>query len=238
MGNRTRISPELVADVVTMSRRRCCLCYALKNDDGEKRGQIAHLDRDSGNSAFDNLAFLCLEHHDLYDSSTSQSKGLTIEEVKRYRTELYAYVAQRLPPGDAEIIATLTAALDRPAFRTPFHNESSLPRFQSAIMETIETLNTGRTPQGIQLPSKAQIRDLALRSTVDKVVEALVGLRASFDDLLRRGAIRHCGCQNPDCPVYMLTDDAAHEMDTRRRKLLALAHSINPDLPRDFYELQ
>ena len=53
-----------------------------------KAGQIAHLDGDRVNNRIDNLAFLCLVHHDDYDSRTSQRKGLTLQEVKRYREEL------------------------------------------------------------------------------------------------------------------------------------------------------
>ena len=72
-----------------MSRRRCCLCAGLKGDFSEKRGQIAHLNRDSSNYCDENLAFLCLPHHDEYDSCTSQSKGLTIDELKYHRKNLY-----------------------------------------------------------------------------------------------------------------------------------------------------
>jgi hypothetical protein len=54
-----------------------------------KRGQIAHIDRDSRNPSPENLVFLCLDHHDEYDSRTSQSKGITSGEVVHYRDELY-----------------------------------------------------------------------------------------------------------------------------------------------------
>jgi hypothetical protein len=64
----------------------------LYRDLGVKRGQIAHLDQNPANSTAENLAFLCLEHHDQYDTRTSQSKGLTLREVKAYRTELYQAV--------------------------------------------------------------------------------------------------------------------------------------------------
>jgi hypothetical protein len=60
----------------------------------EKHGQIAHLDQDPANSAEDNLAFLCIEHHSLYDSKTSQHKNYTNQEVKKARTALYEAVAQ------------------------------------------------------------------------------------------------------------------------------------------------
>lgn len=100
MGDRPKIPPEIVADIVTACRRRCCLCFALRSDVGERAGQIAHLDHDPSNNAPDNLAFLCLDHREEYDSRTSQSKGLTIQELKRYRAELTAEMARRAPgPG-------------------------------------------------------------------------------------------------------------------------------------------
>ena len=74
---------------MVQSRRRCALCFGLGGDVSEKRGQIAHVDRDASNSVFDNLAFLCMNHHDQYDSKTSQSKGLNPEELKTYRDRLY-----------------------------------------------------------------------------------------------------------------------------------------------------
>jgi DNA-binding transcriptional regulator YhcF (GntR family) len=86
---RKKVSKKLEADILVQSRRRCCICFGLARNLEVKSGQIAHLDHDSSNNAADNLAFLCLEHHDKYDSKTSQSKNYTITEVKRYRDELY-----------------------------------------------------------------------------------------------------------------------------------------------------
>jgi hypothetical protein len=83
-------------EVLTSCRRRCCLCFGLKGVASIKRGQICHLDRDPSNNDKDNLAYLCLKHHDEYDSRTSQSKGLTIEEVRRYRDELYRHLGTHL----------------------------------------------------------------------------------------------------------------------------------------------
>jgi hypothetical protein len=237
MVSRAKIPPDIVADVVVSSRRRCCICFALSGDSAEKKGQVAHLDHDPANNAVENLAFLCLEHHDQYDSRTSQSKGLTVDEVRRYRGQLETFVAQSLPPSDLDIARGLLAALDRPAFRTPFHKESSLPKFRTAIAETIEAINTGKTPGREQLPSKNQVRDPTIRAKLDAIVEKLVALRASFDDLVRAREIRHCGCQDPDCPTYVLTDLAAHEMDRRRHELLMLAQELDPALPSRFYEM-
>ena len=77
------------------SRRRCCLCFWLKGDDEVKKGQLAHLDGDHANSIEDNLAFLCLEHHDEYDGTPSVSKGLREREVRKWRNELYKEMEYR-----------------------------------------------------------------------------------------------------------------------------------------------
>jgi hypothetical protein len=90
--SRKRIQDNVQARVLLRSRRRCCICFGLNRDTSIKQGQIAHLDKNSGNNAEDNLAFLCLDHHDRYDSTTSQSKNFTMAEVKGFRAELDASI--------------------------------------------------------------------------------------------------------------------------------------------------
>ena len=91
------ISRSNEAEVLKRSARRCCLCYGLEGDFSQKSGQVAHVDHDSANSKIENLVFLCLSHHDEYDSKTSQSKGITTDEVNFYRGILYSDVANQLP---------------------------------------------------------------------------------------------------------------------------------------------
>src|ERR1035441_1817146 len=86
--------PEVELNVLEQSRRRCALCFHLNGDLREKHGQIAHLDQDRANYAEDNLAFLCMEHHSVYDSKTSQHKNYTIQEVKKARTILCEAIMQ------------------------------------------------------------------------------------------------------------------------------------------------
>ena len=95
MAKRKRISPKVESELLVLSGRRCCLCFGLNNDFSEKSGQIAHVNQDSSDARLENLAWLCLDHHDKYDSRTSQSKGYTIEELKRYRSLLYEEVERR-----------------------------------------------------------------------------------------------------------------------------------------------
>jgi hypothetical protein len=85
--------PDVETVVLAKSARRCTLCFLLKNDLTEKIGQIAHLDQDRTNRRQDNLAWMCLEHHSLYDSKTRQHKNYTIHEVKAARSNLYDLVA-------------------------------------------------------------------------------------------------------------------------------------------------
>jgi hypothetical protein len=81
----------------------------------EKQGQIAHIDRNPENNDPNNLAFLCLEHHDRYDSKPSQSKGLTHEEVRRYREELlHALHSSRLLHPDLSTYTVVPMSTSRP----------------------------------------------------------------------------------------------------------------------------
>jgi hypothetical protein len=89
---RKHTPPNREAEVLDTCRRRCCVCFALNGDAEEKKGQIGHLDHNPSNNAPDNLVFLCMLHHDQYDSRTSQSKNLTEAEVRLYRKQLHQAV--------------------------------------------------------------------------------------------------------------------------------------------------
>jgi len=121
--SRKPIPPDIAAQVLLLVRRRCCICYGLNRDPEIKDGQIAHLDRNSSNNDLDNLAFLCLTHHNQYDSRTSQSKGLTLNELLHFREELHKLLAQawRQPVkvGQVEVPGTqVPATEDAPATRS------------------------------------------------------------------------------------------------------------------------
>jgi hypothetical protein len=99
-------------DVFVASRRRCCLCVFLDGREDVRRGQIAHLNRDRSDSRSENLVFLCLEHHDEYDTRRSQSKGFSTEEVRAYRDRLYR--------GNGEVPSTgQIIVMDAPTNLTP-----------------------------------------------------------------------------------------------------------------------
>jgi hypothetical protein len=99
MSNRPKIPPETQAEVLLNCARRCCLCFGLHSDVAIKKGQIAHLNHDRAINEVANLVYLCLEHHDEFDSARSQSKGLTKSELATYRGRLHDYVQAALSPA-------------------------------------------------------------------------------------------------------------------------------------------
>ena len=90
---RRTIGAKTETDVLARSRHRCVLCFGLYGDSAVKQGQIAHIDHNPANRAYTNLVFLCLPHHDQYDSTTSQSKNYGAGEVRRYREELDVHLS-------------------------------------------------------------------------------------------------------------------------------------------------
>ena len=93
---RAPIPKETETAVLLLSRRRCALCFGLVDDVARKVGQLAHINRKPNDNRQDNLAFLCLPHHDEYDTKRSQSKGLTPGELRNYVAKLYAYFVSQL----------------------------------------------------------------------------------------------------------------------------------------------
>ena len=96
--SRIPLPKNIEAEILVGSRRRCCICYFVEHNTDQQKGQIAHIDHDSSNNDPINLVFLCLRHHDEFDSNTSQSKGLAEREVAYYRDRLFeVYVNTDVP---------------------------------------------------------------------------------------------------------------------------------------------
>lgn len=133
--------------------------------------------------------------------------------------------------SDADALQLMAAVFDRPAFRTPFHQESSLPAFQQAIEDTIGALNTGvwRTRNGDEIrriPSVHNLKDRGIRTTLEKVVRHVDDLRRIFVAGLRAGEIKPCGCGEPDCPTFELSKRSADQLDAARYKVLTMFRSV------------
>ncbi|NIJ79284.1 hypothetical protein [Xanthomonas cannabis] len=152
-------------------------------------------------------------------------------EFPDVETDIRKFVDDFPDLSDADALQLIAAVFDRPAFRTPFQQESSLPAFQQAIEDTIGALNTGvwRTRQGDEIrriPSIHHIRDRRTQAVLAKVVRQVDELRRIFVTRLKEGEIRHCECGQPDCPTYMLTHRVADELDQTREKILTTFRSV------------
>ncbi|MHB0925076.1 MAG: hypothetical protein ACYC1F_01050 [Gallionellaceae bacterium] len=153
MSTRKKATDEVITEVLTRSRRRCCLCYGLSRDAEIKQGQVAHLDQNRDNNRPDNLVFLCLSHHDSYDSQTSQSKGFTISEVKAYRDELYNHI-QKLAIQSVIIPASpmFSTSEEQEAlnFYTGTHRSQSVVLLVANGIKRIEEINERVPPSDLK----------------------------------------------------------------------------------------
>jgi hypothetical protein len=149
-------------------------------------------------------------------------------------SEISALVQSLSATSDEEILGLMAGLFDRPAFYTPFHSESSVPAFKKAITDTIEALNTGihRLRDGTEIrriPSRQQIKAPATRKGLAEIERMLSALRARYDEFVRSGQIRPCGCGDPDCPVMFTSSwQAGREMDDMRQRILDAFRRIYP----------
>lgn len=119
------------------------MCFGLHNDASIKDGQLAHVNRDAEDSRLENLAFLCLQHHDQYDTRRSQSKGFTEDELLEYRAKLYENFNTEKPPPVAEAnlfseYKNLVPEKWRHIFEDALEFYTYPHRTQSAVLITLE----------------------------------------------------------------------------------------------------
>jgi hypothetical protein len=92
---RKKLSQAATQSVLLDSRRRCALCWGINHDLGPKEIQIAHIDRNQNNNTLENLAALCLPHHNEYDTIYRQTKNFTPEELREYVSQLRAILKKK-----------------------------------------------------------------------------------------------------------------------------------------------
>lgn len=186
--------------VFVKSARRCALCFGLHGDLQVKKGQIAHLDGDRSNSAEDNLAFLCFNHHTDYDSKTSQHKNYTIDEVKHARSRLYAYVAEGKHLTPAAALPHSNAEADKQVLRdflevVPSNGSIRFLRtnnfnfsFETKRLEDIERFACDRGgPEHEFLDAELESARVALRERCIAFLGTLVGNAFPTNNANREG---------------------------------------------------
>lgn len=165
MARRKDWPKEVETAILTRSARRCCLCFGLNGDAEEKRGQIAHVDRNPKNAAFVNGAYLCIPHHDEYDSRKRQSKNYSAEELIAYRERLYRNVESgAIPDVDARSPSTLKL---HPTFNTTAENGSTVI---NAGRNVTYNVRGGRRNPRVNPPAEAIGSNIEMRVYVQYLV--------------------------------------------------------------------
>jgi len=145
-------------------------------------------------------------------------------------------------PDDKQIVEDLVRCFDRPAFVTPFRLESNLPNFEKAIEDTIQAINTGiyclrdGTEIG-RIKSRFSISDHKLKEAMRQIVNDLILLRMTYQEFLKTGDIRRCGCGREDCGVHTFSETACFEMDSIRKQILNQLNNLSPQSKIQFLEI-
>lgn len=102
---RTPIPPDISAQVMYEHDRTCCVC----NEPG-KAVQIHHIDEDPSNHAPENLAVLCLQHHEETQVRGGFGKKLRDVDIRKHRDEWVRRVHERRGMADKLAIKRTTSA--------------------------------------------------------------------------------------------------------------------------------
>lgn len=96
MNTPRKTSHTSIEAVLLCSRRRCALCY-VAGDETPKQGNVAHIVPlvNGGANQFENLVFLCLQHHGEID----KARGPSPDRVRAARDILYRAVAAEHTPS-------------------------------------------------------------------------------------------------------------------------------------------
>jgi hypothetical protein len=201
MNQRKHVSAPTQAAVLAECRRRCAICFGLDGDLTRKKGQIAHLDHDPTNSDERNLVFLCFDHHDEYDSTTRQSKNLTVIEVARYLDELKKALTARWDT----IVADAAAQTD-PEKRSSFADTEWRRQCGSRLWAAVLALRDGT-------PRVLYELDVVLESEYPTATRSAAfgsGVRAITEDAIARGVFLRGQAENVEELRPHLGEDLWH----------------------------
>jgi len=187
-------SPTVIDDLLARTGRMCAVCQYRHGV------QVHHIvPRHAGGSDdASNAIPLCPNCHSEVHASYAPGRTTRIYSEQELRghlqrtIELAARRANLVPANadwnrDVELIKFYASCLDRPAFRTHFHNELSFADFDQALEDVSLALNTGllRTRDGMLIEKAAGRRSLVNAEWREKV-DGVIGAIQAARDALRR----------------------------------------------------
>ncbi len=192
MGFKQEEAEKLLAD----TGRKCCICGRLHGV------QLHHIRprEEGGSDNIDNAIPLCPNCHDevhSHHASGRVTRGYTSQELKlhRKRTIEQSKKEGQWSPGNAvwkadrDLILFYAQCLDRAAFRTYFHQETSFLAFDKAMEHTVLALNTGHwtTRDGTVIDrakGKIYVTHQPWREKLDQIVEIIENIRKRFAEAI------------------------------------------------------
>lgn len=147
--------------------------------------------------------------------------------------QLQNFVGNITAETDDERLALMSSLFDRPAFYTPFHQESNVPAFKKAITDTIEALATGihRLRDGTEIrriPSRHAIKSPETKAELGRIEKRLAKLRSTYESLENTGDVQPGNPTDPECSFFNLSPTAIQQMDTLRTEILETFRKIYP----------
>jgi len=80
-----------------------------------------------------------------------------------------------------------------------------------------------------RIPSRHQLKSEALRAKIQTVEKALSRLRSKYDEMIRSGVLRHCQCNDSNCPTFFFSPPhAAYELERLRHEVLMAFRKAYP----------
>lgn len=140
---------------------------------------------------------------------------------------------------DKKLIAFFAQCLDRPAFRTYFHNELSFVDFDDAMQDTLIALNTGywKTRDGTVIErslGKACVVHQQWREQLDKIATIIEDIRKRFaEEVGLNRMLLHLNGRHglEDIHAGMRVDNNLSDyMDAKRQEAIDTINSILRDL--------
>lgn len=104
---RTPIPDAISAEVLFQHDRTCCVC----NEPG-KAIQIHHIDENPANHDPNNLAVLCLQHHEETQIRGGFGRKLRDVDIRRHREDWLRRIAERRTAADRIVLERMTALPD------------------------------------------------------------------------------------------------------------------------------
>ena len=206
---------------------------------------------DGGGDDIDNAIPLCPNCHDEIHSryaSGRTTRIYTARELRLHRQRTVGLVDKERTwaPGnplweeDRNLILFYAQCLDRPAFRTHFHQEMSFSAFDRAMEDTLVAFNTGywRTRDGTLIErakGKVHMVHLPWRDNVERIVEMIEEIRTRFQEAvgfnrmlydLRSGFPDEFEFERRYARSIRSDRDLGDWMDTQRQEAIKIMNSM------------